>query len=70
MNWRVSFTYLAGNTLEEERDGTTILKGTLKEILEWIAVHPRADDFIEIKIREITEQVRNIHSQTTTVSEG
>ena len=59
MNWRISYTYLAGNTLEEEREGNTILKGTLKEILEWVSVHPKADNFIEIRIREVTQQVRD-----------
>lgn len=59
MNWRISYTYLAGNTLEEEREGNTILKGTLKEILEWVSAHPKADDFIEIRIREVTQQVRD-----------
>ena len=56
MNWQITYVYLSGNILEDRIECFIELrKHTIQEVLEFIRLHPKLIDMVEIKIIEITE---------------
>jgi hypothetical protein len=70
MQWRISYLYLSGNTLETKTAGGTVIKGDIREILEWCKCCLPLDDLIELKIIEVTEQFREEDIQSIKEGKG